>query len=1013
MTAPSIPHLLVVLLNVPVLGWAESELDFNRDVRPILSDNCFHCHGPDAKNQKSDFRLDTQEQIFADLGGYFGVKPGSLDDSELHWRIHDEEDPMPPADSNRSLSKREKEILDRWIKEGAPYDKHWAFKVPQRPEVPTTKGNWGANPIDSFILERLEAEGMKPSDRATRETLLRRASLTLTGLVPTPEAMKTFLADDSPDAFTKQIERMIATTDYAERQTLRWLDAARFADTDGYQNDAERSNWPWRDWVIQAFHENKPFDEFTIEQIAGDMLPNATNDQILASAFNRNHRQNSEGGALAEEFFVENVIDRVETTSTVFLGLTMGCARCHDHKYDPLSQKEFFQMYAYFNNIGERGTGKGISANPILRAASPLVELPQEMVTKKQAAEAEVREARKGIATRRQAWTEKLVVDAEGGEIEWTPTDVINATSSEGSLSPQEDGTWVIEGKTSKPTYKVELAPGETTVTALKVDALTDPSFSKPRQLSRSSNGNFVLTEVELRIDGKPVALGEASATFAQSTFPASNVTDGNPNSGWAVFDKAPGDVSLLLKLVAPLEVTAQSRLTLTLHHNTHYAAHNIGKFRILQTDRLQPRLEGGAPNRKLIAAARIPAKERDRGQAKLINDEFTKQDAPVLEAQKRLDAINKNLAAKGLLDVPVMVMQEREGEPMPAYLLNRGSYLEPDTSEAMTRQMPAALFSGADPKQPTNRLELAQWLVSRDNPLTARVIVNRIWQSIFGVGLVKTVEDFGLQGEIPSHPELLDWLAVEFMESGWDLGGLYSLILTSETFRQSSVSTPEMREADPENRLVARGPRFRMDGFALRDMALHSAGLLDERVGGQPVKPYQPEGLWNAVAGRANIRYEMGRGGDLYRKSLYTYWKRAVNPPRQIIFDAAGREACNVNSRVTNTPLQALVLMNDVTFVEAARNLAERGLKTEAVDPVAEIYQLATSRQAAAETLAVLNENLAWFEAHFSTQPEATETFLSMGESPRDEQLDPVEHAAHAAVAHLILNLDETITLE
>ncbi|MEM1296977.1 MAG: DUF1549 domain-containing protein, partial [Verrucomicrobiota bacterium] len=744
MTAVKTTRLLLFALLAPAIGWAESKLDFNRDVRPILSDNCFHCHGPDAKNQKSDFRLDTQEQVFADLGGYFGVKPGSLEDSELYWRIHDEEDPMPPEDSNRSLSKREKEILDQWIKEGAQYDKHWAFKVPQRPDLPETTSDWGTNGIDRFILERLEAEDLPPSKPATKEMLLRRASLTLTGLIPTPEEMRAFLADDSPDAYRKQIERLLGTTDYAERQTLRWLDAARFADTDGYQNDAERSNWPWRDWVIQAFHENKPFDEFTIEQIAGDMLPDPTNNQILASAFNRNHRQNSEGGALAEEFFVENVIDRVETTSTVFLGLTMGCARCHDHKYDPLSQKEFFQMYAYFNNIGERGTGKGISANPILKTASPLVEVPPDLLAKREAADAKLREAKRGLGARREAWIQKLLADSESGEIEWHTSSVVAATTTEGSLHTDEDGTSIFEGKARYPTYTITLKPGDSTLTALRLDALPDDSFGKPRQLARSSNGNFVLTEVELKIDGKPIAIGEAEASFEQSTYEAAKAIDGNEKTGWAVYDQKPDEVSLLLKLTSPLKTTLDSTLVLTLHHKSPYGAHNIGKFRISQTDRTQPTLNNIRPNRRLLAAAMLPAKERDRAQAKLVNEAFAKQDGPVLETQKRVDAINKQLAAGGFLDVPVMVMQERVDAPMPAYLLNRGSYLEPDTSEVMTRQMPAALFSGENPKQPANRLELAQWLVSRENPLTSRVIVNRIWQSIFGTGLVKTVEDFG-----------------------------------------------------------------------------------------------------------------------------------------------------------------------------------------------------------------------------------------------------------------------------
>ncbi len=1020
---------ILALLSHSALLQAETKIDFNLDIRPILSDKCFFCHGPDAKNQKSDFRLDSEENAIADLGGYAGITPGDLKKSELHWRIRVDEDDidyMPPTDSNRTLTAAEKDLLDAWILQGAEYDTHWSFKKPTRPDLPNLSAEnlkWAKNPIDHFVAAKLEEEGLSTSPRATHETLVRRSTLALTGLQPTPE--------ESAEAtdYSEWCDQLLNSTDYAERQALRWLDSARYADTDGYQNDRERTNWPWRDWIIKAFLENKPFDEFTIEQLAGDMLPEADTDQILASAFNRNHRQNSEGGALADEFFIENVIDRVETTSTVWLGLTMGCSRCHDHKYDPLSQREFYQFFAYFNNTGEKGIGAGVSSNPILSSYSPLAEPSAAQQAEIDAAAAKIKEARAGLNGRLNAWAESLTDDAIADSGHWTTAMVDSADVVKGGqLIKESEGSYLFQGDNglTNVEYRVTFQAGSAPITTIRLDALTNPAFGKPRQLARSVNGNFVLTDIKFvamdPTQPKPIPLKirKASATYQQDGYAIESAIDGDPKTGWAVSGKGvrPETVSAFFTLEKPTSLSRRSTIEVRLKHQSRYSDHNIGRFRLLTSNQKSPDSKSNSGlNAKVLAALKIPASKRSQGQQKTLRDYYVTIDEPLIKTNKASEALNRKLAKEGVAKAPVMVMGEREGEPTPAYLLDRGLYDQPDKSEALPRGVPAALFQGEAEDMPQDRLELAQWIVSPDNPLTARVLVNRIWRDYFGTGLVKTVEDFGSQGEPPTNPHLLDWLAVEFVESGWDLKALHRLILSSATFQQSSKVTPELVATDPENRLLARGPRMRLDGFSIRDTALHAAGLLDERVGGPPVKPYQPEGLWNAVAGRSNIRYELDSGDDLFRKSLYTYWKRAVNPPRQIIFDASGREMCNVTINRTNTPLQALVLMNDETFIEAARHIAARALtekpKNNVADRLGHLYELVTARKITAPQLETLTKNLTFFREHFSSKPESAETFLKIGSTPRNESIDPIEHAAHTAVAHLVLNLDESITLE
>jgi len=992
---------------------ANAEIDFNRDVRPILSDRCFHCHGPDSKNQKSDLRLDTFDNATVDHAGAIAVIPGDPKGSELIARIEsdDPDDLMPPADSKLKLTKEEKAILRQWIEEGGEYDKHWAFKEvvkPPPPSAPAALTEWVRNPIDQFIAARLTSAGQSPNPEAKPEILQRRAALALTGMAP-----EVGLEGD----YESQLDHHLGSIHYAERMAIEWLDAARYADTDGYQNDDERSNWPWRDWVIKAFHNNMPFDQFTIEQLAGDMLPNASNSQKLASAFNRNHRQNSEGGALAEEFFVENVVDRVETTSTVWMGLTMGCCRCHDHKYDPISQKEFFSFYAYFNNIGESGFGKGINANPILKTRSPLGQIPAELSKAQAEASKEVAAVKATQAERAIAWANAKRDDTDTKTL-WeaqpiTPK-IVGVAETQAKFVAQDDGSSLFEGNAGKnPVFNLHIPATDKPVTGFEIEFLSHPSFGKPRRLAPSSNGNFVITDLSVFIGDTPVKIARVEVSHEQKKYEKRHLTDSNKGSGWGVGVENHEGRSEYLRFIpdAPIPV---GELKVSLLHRSGFANHHPGRLRLSTTSTDEPDI-GNPDDLAADLAAAIEATDTDRTpkQKKAISAHFAKIDPKLLKAEKALSQVEEKLTASGFGIVPVMVMQEAK-TIRPTYLLNRGSYEDPDKSEELPRLLPAAIFpEGAE--MPTNRLELAQWIVSKQNPLTARVIVNRVWQQHFGVGLVKTVEDFGIQGEPPSHPDLLDWLAASFVESGWDMKALHRLILTSATYRQSSRTTPEMESSDPENRLVARGPRFRMDGFSIRDLALQSAGLLNTRAGGPPVKPYQPPGLWNAVNQNAGFRYKPDSGEGLYRKSLYTYWKRAVNPPRQIIFDAGGREACNVKKKVTNTPLQALVLMNDPTFLEAARHLAARAAKAQPEDEARLHWMVSEvlSRDFDAEGIAILKDNLGYFRSRFTADPESAAEFLNQGTSPIGDGLVPSEHAAWAAVAHLLLNLDEAITLQ
>ena len=752
-----------LLLSVSLLSYGSllaEDLSFTQDIRPLLSDACFHCHGPDGQAREAKLRLDDRSAAF---------KAGVLTNGEMIERLlsDDPDERMPPPSSKRNLRPEDRAKLVQWLKAGADWpedDRHWAFVPPEKPLAPQVKNKkWAKGKIDRFILARLEKEGLQPSPEADKHTLLRRVTFDLTGLPPSPEEIDAFVADESENAYEKVVDRLLSSPHYGEQVASYWLDAARYADTDGYQNDRIRYMWVWRDWVIRALNDNMPFDRFILEQMAGDLLPDRNFMTQVASGYNRNHRINSEGGSIPDEWIVEYVADRVETLGTTFLGLTMNCARCHDHKYDAVSQKDFYSLFAFFNGIDEAGLGPNNGNSP------PFIPVPK-------------------------SWP--------------------------------------------------DLKPGEN-------------------------------------------------------------------------------------KFVVPEKM----------------------KIKVAQTS--VPRPQPGGAN-------------------------------------------------------TVMVMHELP-KPRPTYLLERGQYERPDKSQPLQPAVPE-IIGGWKKQWPKNRIGLANWLTDPEHPLTARVTVNRLWQRLFGLGLVKTSENFGVQGEHPSHPELLDWLAKEFIGGGWDLKATYKMLVTSAAYRQSSVSRSD---SDPDNRLLSRGPRRRLPAYAIRDSALVSAGLLVPEIGGPSVRPYMPPRIWRSIS---NNTYKQDKGDKLYRRSLYTYWRRTIPPPTMLTFNAAEREVCIVRKDQTITPLQALTLMNNVTFVESARHLAERILKQSDLaneeERITYAFKAILSRPPLSRELALLKEDFLHHEEIFSKNPQAVGQLLKVGEKPNDPKLPSATLAAYAMVASTIFNLDEAISL-
>ena len=1181
----------------------EEQVRYGRDIRPLLSDRCFVCHGPDEATLEADLRLDSHALATADLGGYQAIVPGNPDESELWYRIsldHGDSEVMPPSDSKmRPLTRDEKELIRKWIEQGAVYEDHWAFIAPERPEVPqVAQSEWVREPIDAFVLARLERAGLMPSAETDPATLARRVFLDLTGLPPTPEELDAYLdqAARDPQAYEALVDKLLTkepyVTRYAERMATPWLDVARYADTNGIHMDAGRQMWAWRDWVLESMRDNKPFDEFVLEQLAGDLIPDATLAQKVASGFHRNHVITDEGGAINEEYLVEYAADRTATTGAVFLGLTVECSRCHDHKFDPISQEEYFSLFAYFNSNQEPGLYTQ-RPNP-QRAFEPFMQVPSEDQTIAQA------DLKKQIEQLQAEMTEPSSEDAVAyaaflsgaGQrygVSWSDAQFVSAEASAGStLTLQDDGSILASGENpAKESHTITLRTMDTDLRTLLLEVLGDPSHVQGR-VGRASNGNAVLSHIEAEAISmadpnfrKPLQFSWAWADFEQADadFDVVNALDPDHGKVWAVgAHNTPGGRNAIFLTDEPYGYEGGTELKITLHYQSVYSEHSFGRVRLTPggigaaglaalpvadsrwygTWPYKPQMEGDAGydtvfgpeadptidfskkyapdnyswvfvgqvkdgeritslpggqtisfagkrlfvpserelelslgsddgiqvylNGEMIHENRVnrgvapdqekvvlkltpgvhtfvmkivntggvgglfyearppqdelggslvfaltPESTRELGAnnlAQRMSETWRTQHSPAFRAKlAQSESLQTELAAVEASIPLTMIMQEMQ-QPRETFVLMRGAYDQPDKERPVERGIPAAL--GSLPEDaPNDRRGLAMWLTDASNPLLARVTVNRYWEMVFGSGIVETSEDFGLQGSWPCHPEMLDWLAVEFRESGWDTRALLRRMVLSSTYRQNSRLRPEVSAADPDGRLLANYPRRRLGAEEIRDQALYVSGLLVEQLGGPSVKPYQPSGLWREVAmPQSNTRnFQRGDGDELWRRSLYTYWKRAVPPPSLLTFDAPTREFCTIRRGVTNTPLQALVLWNDEQFVEAARLLSQRSLAEEppadmgeflndATDwRIARMFRRCTGRSPEAPELLRLREVLVAFQERYAAAPEDAAKLLEVGDAMLPEQYDPATLAAWTMLGNAMLALDETIS--
>ncbi len=1035
---PLVATLLTALAAAPAppagVTPGPDTIGFNQFIRPILADNCFTCHGFDASQRKAGLRLDTADGETGVLkDGKQAIKPGDLNGSEL-WRRVNATDPavrMPPPEADKQLKPEDVTLIGRWIEQGAVYEKHWAFVPPIRPELPAVKQtNWPRNGIDRFILARLESRHLQPSAAAAKETLIRRVTLDLTGLPPTLDEVNAFLADTNAGAYERVVDRLLASPHYGEQMARNWLDVARYGDTHGLHLDNERSMWPYRDWVVRAFNENLPYDQFTVWQLAGDLLPNPTREQLVASGFNRCNVSTSEGGAIDEEFQVRYAVDRVTTTSTAWMGLTLGCAVCHDHKLDPISQKEFYEVFSIFNNIAEKAMdGNALLPPPSLKLPSP----EQEQQLKDFDARLAELEKQQREAVAKMNYTDPAAVTnapkPEPKEVVWVDDDFptgANAQVNAGNSSNR----WIT--------------------------AAEGLVFSGRRAIQRKDQG---LSQVLFTVTNAPLAVGGGDRLFAYVYLDPKNppkaimlqfhVDGWDHRANWGDADaithgqKGTPEKVLMGPLPAAgkwvrLEVEA-ARLGLRpgtkingmaftqFDGNSYWDKAGLVSVNDPALDPSQSFIawekaghelgdHADAPSDIKDLLKKDPAKRSAADQKKLrdhyLAEVYAAQqtDLPSLRAElksvhEKRDALDKA--------IPATMISKELDKPRPAWVLLRGEYDK--HGEPVGPGAPAIL-----PPLPhgdvTNRLTFARWLVNPKHPLTARVTVNRFWQQFFGIGIVKTTEDFGTRGEWPSHPELLDWLATDFISSGWDVKRLVRLLVTSATYRQDSRVTPALEQLDPENRLLARGPRYRLDAEELRDSALFVSGLLNLRMGGRGVRSYQPSGIWEAVGYTSSntAKYERDHGDALYRRSLYLFWKRTAAPPEMITFDAPSREECRVRRERTDTPLQALLTMNDTTFFEAARHLGYRmlheGGATDA-DRLRYGFRLVTARPPAASEGAVLTQNLDTERALFAANEAAAHKAINVGESPVPGDVPPAELAAFTMVANLLLNLDEAVT--
>lgn len=997
---------------------AEEKVDFRRDVLPILSNHCYTCHGPDSATREAGLRLDQRDSAIGEAdSGEHAIAPGAPTSSELVRRVSaaDADLRMPPEGSGKALNAKQIATLTQWIKQGAEYQTHWAFTAPEPTSPPKVADqSWPRNEIDQFVLARLEHNALKPAHEASRETLIRRVAFDLTGLPPSLAEVDAYLNDKTDNAYENMVDRYFDSPAYGEHMARHWLDLARYADTNGYQYDTERQQWVWRDWVINAYNQNQPFNEFTIEQLAGDLLPNATAQQRLATGFNRNHGVTIEGGIIDEEYRTEYVMDRLVTTGEVWMGLTVGCARCHEHKFDPISQREFYGMYAFFNQVPERGM-RGFT--PQEKIASPLAAQQQQTIQAELASLKAELSKPIAIAEPLAKWAASIAKsDRKGWEIV-RPSGVHSTGGSK--LTVLEDHSVLVGGANpAKEVYEITSRTELEAISAIRLETLTHSSLPGGGP-GRHSNSNFVLSEFEVTAtslkdptQSHPIKLVRAIADYSQANYGIANAIDGTTagNNGWAVDGPTRKQKATAIFIAEkPFGFAGGTELRFRLRHEANFATHGIGRPRFaLTTDSADAIKFTGIPADIQRIASQEPS-QRNETDAAALQEYFLKHHDPRAPLRARIAKLEK----RGLAAFPpTMIMQDMPKKRV-TRLLNRGQYDQP-TDEIQPNT--PAVFPAMPGDAPKNRLGFARWLVDPQHPLTSRVAVNRYWQRLFGIGLVKTSEDFGVQGELPSHPELLDWLALEFVRSNWNVKQIQRLMITSATYRQTSHVGSAAYQQDPENRLLARGPRMRLDGEEIRDAALFHAGLLAKTIGGKSVYPYQPKGLWLELNNRPGYSkaYPQGDGEDLYRRSVYTFWKRTVPSPMLKTFDAPEREFCTIRRSRTNTPLQALLLLNGPQFVEAARHLGVRMIEQggdNATSQITYAFRLVTSRKPSDVELAILLESHQQALSQYAKDPEAAQRLVQVGDSPHDSPIAVRELAAMTSIARMLLNLNEAIT--
>ena len=1038
---------------VPVVATTDDgPVSFNRQVRPLLSEYCFHCHGPDAESRKAELRLDTEDGAFADLGGYSAFKHGDGTSSEAIVRMlsDDQDEIMPPPETKKKMKPDEIALIKRWLDEGGGWEAHWAFVKPERLDDENAT-------IDSLIQARLVSLGQEPSPPADPRTLLRRVTLDLTGLPPTLEEFRSFEAahiENPSHAYEQVVDRLLDSKRFGEHRARYWLDAARYADTHGFHFDNYRSMWPYRDWVVDAFNANMPFDQFTIEQLAGDMLPDPTMDQLIATGFNRCNPTTNEGGIIDAEYEAIYATDRVETTMTVWSGLTAGCAACHDHKFDPITQKDFYQLTAFFRNTTQP-TRDGNKADhpPNLRVPTDedrarYAALPAE-ITAAQTTASEVREA---AEENFQAWLAGFsgadlahsTVDPKGLVLDLPlnggpDVEIKNLAPGAAAGVIKEPGTWTLEGRSGDPALALKAFNTGQQVGAFEQDQAF--SYGAFVRIPKGNPGGAVFARMDPQSDHQGWDLWVEGNKF-----------------GAHIIHKWPGNAIKVVTTANTVKVDTWQHVFVTYDGSAKQAGVKIYVDGLLQKHAVQKNSLNGSirANSPIYLAARkgsstplnglslqsmriyqrelSPSEVASLAQGNVVEmalskvaDERTEQDVVVLRnhylneihdgarvAQAKIAALQNERTQIQDRAAITLIMQEKPNSVPFAHILERGEY--DNKGEKVSANVPSflpALPNGTE----ANRLGLAKWIVSPENPLTARVTVNRFWQQLFGTGLVKTSEDFGIMGETPSHPALLDWLAIEFIDSGWDMKHLFKLLVLSETYQQSSRIRPGDLENDPENRHVARGPRFRLDAEAIRDQALALSGLLNPQIGGKAVKPPQPEGLWITVAYPSSdtANFKQDTGSAIYRRSLYTFWKRTSPPPLMSIFDAPEREACIVRRERTNTPLQALVLMNEPQFVESARMLATNMIQDDTVDNspqarISHLFEIITGHPADAETVAILRQSQSAFAAVYSGDENAAKALIATGDTEPSDEIPAGELATWTMVASQLLNLDQVI---